>query len=343
MVRLSRRQAVSALAGAALLGGGAAVGAAFSRSLAASRRRIEGRSHVVSTRHGDLEYAGVGDGPPLLMIHGTGGGFDQGLSFAGRMIDRGYRVLAPSRFGYLRSDFPPDPSSEHQADAFVDLLDRLGIDRLPVAGGSAGALSAAQFALRHPDRCSALVLLVPAANVRGSDPVLMGSLTRFLVERVLASDLLFWAALNTVPDRLVATLLATDPALVAAAPPDERARAYRILEEIMPVSDRARGIMNDARLAGSPARMDFSRIEAPTLVISVEDDRFRTAATARDIAAAVPRARLVIYPRGGHIWIGHDEAVAAEMDRFLKEAPRLAAEPVQPGSRAVGARGAIAS
>jgi 2-hydroxy-6-oxonona-2,4-dienedioate hydrolase len=318
MVRMSRRGAVGAMAGAALFGGAAIIGTSFSKSVAASRRRLEGRSETVSTRFGQMEYASVGDGAPLLMIHGTGGGFDQGVSFARRLIAEGYRVIAPSRFGYLRSDFPADPSSEHQADAYADLLDRLGIDRLPVAGGSAGALSAAQFALRYPERCSALTLLVPAANVRGQDPVEMSRLTRVLVERLLASDLLFWAALNTIPDQLIATLLATDPALVAAASPDERARAYRILEEILPVSERARGLMNDARLAGHPARMDFSRIAVPTLVISVEDDRFGTAATARDIASAVPRSRIVIYPGGGHIWVGHDEAVAAEMVRFLE-------------------------
>jgi 2-hydroxy-6-oxonona-2,4-dienedioate hydrolase len=322
MIHLSRRHAIGALAGASLIGGGATIGTSFSRSLAAARERLDGRSHTVTTRFGCMEYASVGNGPPLLMIHGTGGGFDQGLNFASRMIGRGYRVIAPSRFGYLRSDFPVDPSSEHQADAFIDLLDQLDIDRVAVAGGSAGALSASQFALRHPERCSALVLLVPAANVRGQDPVEMSSLTRFLVERLLASDLLFWLALNTIPDRLIATLLATDPALVAAATPDERARAYRILEEIMPVSHRSRGTMNDARLAGHPTPMDFSLIATLTLVISVEDDRFGTATTARDIAAAVPGAKVVIYPKGGHIWIGHDEAIAAEMNRFLRNALR---------------------
>jgi 2-hydroxy-6-oxonona-2,4-dienedioate hydrolase len=55
--------------------------------------------------------------------------------------------------------FPRTPSSENQADAFVDLLDQLGIVRVPAIGGSAGALSAMQFAIRHPDRCSALVVI----------------------------------------------------------------------------------------------------------------------------------------------------------------------------------------
>ena len=74
-------------------------------------------SKVIPTRFGDLEYAEAGTGTPLLMVHGTGGGFDQGLFFARRFIDAGYRVIAPSRFGYLRSAFPDDPSSENQADA----------------------------------------------------------------------------------------------------------------------------------------------------------------------------------------------------------------------------------
>ena len=105
------------------------------------------------------------------MIHGTGGGFDQGLRFAAALGQRGHRIISPSRFGYLRSDFPVDPSLANQADAFVALLDHLNINRLSVIGGSAGALSATAFALRHPDRCAALVLLVPAAIVDGSDPV----------------------------------------------------------------------------------------------------------------------------------------------------------------------------
>jgi 2-hydroxy-6-oxonona-2,4-dienedioate hydrolase len=293
------------------------IGNAFSGAVSEAQRRVAGASELIRTPFGNMEYAIAGNGPSLLMIHGTGGGFDQGLSFARAIIRRGHRVIAPSRFGYLRSAFPADPSSENQADAFVQLLDHLRIDRLPVAGGSAGALSAAQFALRHPDRCSGLILLVPAANVRGRDPVQMSPLQQFMVERLVRSDFLYWAILNMAPDRLVGTLLATDPRLLAQADPEERRRAYRILEELMPISARSQGMLNDGRLAGQPARMDFARLAVPTLLVSAEDDRFGTAATARDIAAVVPDARLVIYPSGGHIWIGHDEAVAEEVTRFV--------------------------
>src|SRR5688500_16302953 len=144
-----------------------AVARSCSTALSKAEARVSVGSSIVSSRFGALEYAENGSGPPLLMVHGTGGGFDQGLDFSRGLAEAGHRIIAPSRFGYLRSDYPADPSSENQADAFVDLLDHLGIEKLPVLGGSAGALSAIEFALRHPDRCSALIALVPASYAPG--------------------------------------------------------------------------------------------------------------------------------------------------------------------------------
>ncbi len=315
---LSRRRALALAAGGLALLCGGAVALSFADAMRRAEQRLAGASEVIATRFGRLEYAAKGSGPPVMMIHGTGGGFDQGLSFAEGLARRGHRVIAPSRFGYLRSDFPADPSSENQADALVALLDHLGIDRLPVAGGSAGALAAIQFALRHPDRCSLLVLLVPAANVSGRDPVEMTGAQKFLVEHVLGSDFLFWAVRQAAPGQLVGTLLATDPALLDTVDPRERARAYRILDELLPVSRRSRGLLNDARLAGAPHPVDYRRIRVPTLVLSVEDDRFGTAATARHLAATIPDATLVMLERGGHIWLGGDEAVSDHVARFLR-------------------------
>ena len=57
----------------------------------------------------------------------------------------------------------------------------------------------------------------------------------------------------------------------------------------------------------------------PTLVLSCEDDLFGTAATARLLAKRIPGARLVVYPDGGHIWLGHDADLAAEIARFIDE------------------------
>jgi pimeloyl-ACP methyl ester carboxylesterase len=116
---------------------------------------------------------------------------------------------------------------------------------------------------------------------------------------------------------MTGTLLATDPALLRMVDPVEAARGRAILWNLLPVSRRADGLINDARLAGRPAPSALDRISAPTFAISVEDDRFGTARAARHIAASVPGARITIFPTGGHIWLGHDAELFDQVDAFL--------------------------
>jgi pimeloyl-ACP methyl ester carboxylesterase len=309
------------LVGGAALAGGGLVTSAYGRAMARARAAISPeRSRVIESRFGAMEYAEAGTGTPFLMVHGTGGGFDQGLMFADRLVKAGFRVIAPSRFGYLRTAFPDDPSSENQADAFVDLLDALGIEKIAIAGGSAGALSAMQFAIRHPDRCAALLPIVPAAYAPDRPPARPWSPTQqSIAQNVLQSDFLFWAAISAMRETIMETLLATDAEVYRTASPAEQARARAIMFSILPVSTRAWGLLNDGKLAGNPQRMALETVTAPTLAISLQDDRFLTVDAARHIAATVPSARLVVYPTGGHIWLGHDEDLFGEIVNFLKE------------------------
>lgn len=310
---------LSALALVAVFSGAYSLGA-FREATRQTRRRLATRSSVIQTRVGPLEYAVAGDGPPLMMIHGTGGGFDQGLLFANGLRESGFRIIAPSRFGYLRSAFPGDPSPAHQADILVELLDHLGLDRIPVAGGSAGALTAAELALRHPDRCSQLVLLVPAANLTNRDPVEFTALQRMAVNAVLGSDVWFWALSSLAPRQMIRTLLATDPGLLDRVGPQERRRAELILDGLMPISRKVEGLRNDGYWAGTPSPTAYERIVVPTLIVSCADDLFGTAATARLLVERIPQTRLRIFPDGGHIWLGHDPDMAREIARFVRAA-----------------------
>jgi 2-hydroxy-6-oxonona-2,4-dienedioate hydrolase len=314
---MNRRQFI----GLGLASGVAVVGGicwrSFSAAMADARSRTSKGSRVIENRFGTMEYAVAGNGPPAIMIHGTGGGFDQGLAFAAPLVAAGHRIIAPSRFGYLRSSFPSDPSSERQADAIAALMSELGIARAPVIGGSAGALSAMQFAIRHPDRCSALVTIVPAAFAPDRPPSRPNAIGQVIMDYGLKSDFLFWAAMVTAENAMISALLATDPELVRSAAASEQARVRSILRGILPVSARAAGLLNDALLAGSPSAMPLERIKAPTLAIALADDRFETLAAARHIASSVPGARLVSYPSGGHVWVGRDQQLFAEVSGFL--------------------------
>jgi 2-hydroxy-6-oxonona-2,4-dienedioate hydrolase len=76
--------------------------------------------------------------------------------------------------------------------------------------------------------------------------------------------------------------------------------------------------VNDAAITSSLPRYELERIVAPTLVMSVADDRFGTYDGARYTAEHVPRARFIGYPSGGHVWVGHQKEGSAEIVAFLK-------------------------
>jgi pimeloyl-ACP methyl ester carboxylesterase len=126
----------------------------------AARARVSTGSHIAVTSCGPIEYSVAGEGPTVLVVHGAGGGFDQGLDIGDGLVRAGFRVIAPSRFGYLRTPLPGDSSPEAQADAHACLLDTLDIPDVAIMGVSAGGPSALQFALRFPARTRALVLLL---------------------------------------------------------------------------------------------------------------------------------------------------------------------------------------
>ena len=224
------------------------IGWRFHGDVTQAHERARRGSNVIDTRCGPIEYAQAGQGPPLMMIHGSGGGHDQGMLLAHDLAAQGIRVIAPSRFGYLRTPLPADASPQAQADAHACLLDALGIPRAAVLGASAGALSAMQMAIRHPDRVGALVLLVPLgwrpATAAGKPP---SALAQKLLLSLIGSDFVYWSAMHLARDQVIARVLATPPALVAAASAAEQRRVGAMIDGILPVSGRADGLRNETR------------------------------------------------------------------------------------------------
>ncbi len=290
--------------------------AAYRRDIGAARRRVSVGSVVAETRCGPIVYADRGKGPAMLVVHGAGGGFDQGLLLGSELIDHGYRVVAMSRFGYLRTPLPADASAEAQADAHACLLDALGIDRAAVFGVSAGGPSTIQFCLRHPDRCSAMILLVPLAY-SGQSVNRLSRPAQFFLERITQSDFLMWAGARMLRTKMVETVLGTPIEDVRAVSEAEQRRTYALLDLILPVSLRARGLINEGAVAHALRPLPLERISAPTLIASVEDDGYRTYAGARYTAERIPGARFIGYPRGGHMLVAHEAEFNAEALRFL--------------------------
>lgn len=286
------------------------IGWRFHADVTQARARAMQGGTVISTRCGPIEYEEAGQGVPLLMVHGSGGGHDQGMLFAREFTSQGIRIIAPSRFGYLGTPLPADASPQAQADAHACLLDALGIERAAVLGASAGALSAMQLAIRHPQRVSSLVLLMPLAYRPATAADMPPSaLAEKVLLSLIGSDFVYWSAMHVTRDQVIARVLATPPALVAAASPAEQARVDAMIDSILPVSARADGLRNETKIAMHLQPYALESIRAPTLLISARDDGYGTYASAEYTASRIAGAKFIGFEQGGHLWVGHDDEV----------------------------------
>jgi|SRR5215207_4276376 len=112
---------------------------------------------TVSTASGPVEYAERGQGEPVLAVHGTLGGWDQGLVAGEYLRVNGFRIIAPSRPGYLGTPLSTGRTFAQQGDALAALLDVLEIDRIIVFALSGGGPAGYELAARHADRVAKLV------------------------------------------------------------------------------------------------------------------------------------------------------------------------------------------
>lgn len=305
----------------ATLAASTAIGAVIARyrgDLARARTAARAGSLMAATTSGPIEYAEQGSGAAMLSIHGAGGGFDQGLANATELIGDDFRVVAPSRFGYLRTPLPEDTLPAAQADAHAALLAALRIPRAIVVGVSAGARSALELAIRHPELVTVLILIVPGTYAPTSPVAIESSrgskLAFWLVNAGM--DFAWWAAEKMALAVLI-RFLGVRPELFRAAPNSERDRVMQLVRSVQPLSLRFAGINVDS----TPGlhELPLERIIAPTLVVSARDDLFNTAPAAEFAAAGIPGARLTIYDTGGHLLVGRGPEVRALVQSFLAQ------------------------
>jgi pimeloyl-ACP methyl ester carboxylesterase len=285
--------------------------------MAAAEARIARERCVIATSQGEMIYGEAGDGPPVLMIHGSGGGFNQALHYA-RRFGGGFWWIAPSRFGYLGTPLPDDASPAAQADAFAALLDALKIARAPLIALSAGGPSALQFALRHPDRCAGLVMLSAVSKGMIDVSPNPDALIR-IFDALLASDYLVWAALQLVR-RGIAPPMGVPRTVVRSLSPAEKRWLETWLQNTLPVYSRRAGWVNDYHQILHLELLPLERIAVPVLILHAEDDSLVTLERhARFCAETIPDARLVTFPSGGHLLLGQGEGVRDQVRGFLTQ------------------------
>lgn len=292
----------------------------YLRDMRQSYARIHGRSSLLSSPYGDIEFTHGGSGPDVLVIHGSGGGYDQGELIVEAVLGDDVHWISPSRFGYLRSTFREGATFDDQAHAYAALLDHLGIKTVAVVTLSHGGPSALLFAALHPDRVSSLTLI--SAGVAASavaDQAQANQKGNMLVS-IYKSDLLYWGATTVFRKQFMGLMGASDE-VIAGLTPSQRALATRVITYMNPASVRAAGAAFDNAAALPGDRI--AAIRAPTLVIHARDDALQLFHNAEFAAATIPDARLLAYDTGGHLLlITQQAAIRGAVKEHMRGARR---------------------
>ena len=293
--------------GAGAVGCGALV-ARYRREMSACQARWDAfRRNVVTTRFGDIEYADIGTGEPILLSHGVYQGCESALMFRDDVPDR--RIVAPSRFGYLGSTMPAGATPADQADAYVALLDELGIAEVDVVGTSAGTTSALQLALRHPGRVKHLVVV--SGNLPGTTTaVVQPSWARFFNRQIPV-----WLIKTLAPATM--RYMAGVPRRFPLTAEDDRT-VTEFLDSMFPITPRLAGVLFDTFVSNADVNSyPLEAIRVPTLVLHTRDDPLIHYDAAARAAHRIPGARLVSLESGGHLMLGQAPAVRAQLAAFL--------------------------
>ncbi len=249
-------------------------------------RDLRAHGTVVKTPRGPIEYAEVGNGLPVLFVHGTPGGYDTSLAYikTTHLDTRGYRYIMPSRPGYLRTPLSVGETPREQAQAFAALLTELGIDKVIVWAGSGSGPSGLEFVLQYPHRCSALIL-VEALTQRptGAPPrpsVLMDYFVwqfgRFMVSR--------WQATNP-SDR------------------DISAIGYAVINAMVPGNVRLTGQLNDVKQYAQIVNWPLNQIQCPTLILHGTADKNVAIANSEQAHAQIAGSQFVKFPDADHFMV----------------------------------------
>ena len=292
---------------------------AYHRDISAAYKRLENGSQLINTKCGDIEYATLGEGAPVLVLHGTSGGWDQGINSARDLVSHGFKIIAPSRFGYLRTPLPNDPLPPAEADTWVCLLDALKIQRVPVISYSAGAAPAVQLALRHPDRISAEVFIVPGSGGLCPDCIEKGTNPpRFLLDALYRFNFPMWAITKLAP-KFTYSILAVPSSLVPTLSPEGKARLDEETKGLFPVSLRRLGLLNEGNTQGTQIQYPLDKVTVPTLFVSSADDLYKTLSVAKHAVSIIPNAKLLEFPTGGHLLLDRQDEIWPTVSDFLQE------------------------
>jgi pimeloyl-ACP methyl ester carboxylesterase len=273
--------------------------------------RVHGQSTVILSSYGNIEFKTGGSslGTPVLVIHGGGGGYDQGELIANVVLDDQFYWIAPSRFGYLGSTLPANATWDDQADAYAFLLDHLEIDKVAVVAMSQGGPSALLFAVNYPERVTSLTCLSCGVAASTSEVQADANRKGNILKTIFRYDFLYWTASKLFRKSLLGIIGATDE-VIEGLTPSQKEKVDNFIEYMNPAAPRSAGAAfdNEAMMPGSR----IAAIIAPTLIVHAKDDLLQLYHNAEFAASTILGSELMSFESGGHILMIVEQAAVSK-------------------------------
>ncbi|QRO02182.1 alpha/beta hydrolase [Archangium violaceum] len=281
-------------------------------------RRVPGyRTRRVRWSGGMTQVIEVGEGPPLLLLHGgLGEAFQWGHILPA--LARRHRVVAIDRPGHGLAD-PFDYQGvevlPHARRFLGEILDAEGLPSVPIVAASMGGLWAVDFALTHPERVSRLVLAGAPAGISralplqmrlGTLPVLRTLVRRMMLRPTRDSTRAFWAQLLVAhPERLEDDFLD----VLTASQRRNAPSWFTLIDRAFDVRGMKKELLLGERWKG---------LSVPTTFVWGEKDVWGAPEEGEAVAATNARLRMVRIPDAGHaLWRDAPELVVDAIERAL--------------------------
>ena len=250
---------------------------------AAERVLLDGRGQVrVIERN-------PGGAETVLLVHGYGASSASWTPIVPQLSAR-YRVLAVDLPGFGRSDKREgDYSPDALADVLAHILDAKHVQRAHVVGHSWGCSVVLAFARRHRDRLAKLAIVSGWMYDEQLLPLMRWAQVKGIGELLYA-----WVYRDHIGERLYLNFS------------DSRMITERVVEEVERNMDSPGALAAALAAARGMAQLavnelGYGKIDAPTLILWGRDDHVARLAFGEKLARDLPRARLTVIPRCGHI------------------------------------------
>ena len=261
-----------------------------------SEFRYDSTSEFLATPNGRLHYHVAGDGPPLLLLHGSGPGVSGWANFRGNLpaLARDFTTYLLDMPGFGESYSPAKHPLVAAPIAVLDFLDGRGLGPLPIVGNSMGGAVAARIAASQPERVTRLVTIggVGLALFSPSPPEGIKLLVEFVEDPTL-ERLTKWME-SMVYDPAILTEEFVQMRWKAAANPDAAAGIRRLYN--LPMLEA----MRTPAVGAADQIALLTRIQAPTLIMFGRDDRVTPLDSALTAMRLIRKCELHVFYDCGH-------------------------------------------